>query len=1249
MKNRVIGFDYGPEIIGRIVIMHNQKRASIIIIAYNDEAHIERAVKSACAQTESNIEIICVDDGSTDSTYDLMLQCAEFDERIKLIRQSNKGSLGARYAGLQQAEGEYILLLDSDDVLLPEAVNTACTAADELGSDVLEFGVSIVKSENDPPSDYIWSFFETWFSQSGIATPSAERKELLNACFKECALKWNIFNKLYKADLLREAMRFYQDEWVSMREDMLCTLMVLLHTKSYARIPDRLYQYTVGGGVSTKEGSLLTSREIKTWATGWMSLKLAREWIRKGGFQDDEVSDVMEYYASAIQESTINVLLGRCTADNRTEFLDFLSQCCTKEDLNYVTSECINRQQMRIAELDVHNRELTELSERSQMRIDELDTQNRYYKESFDIITNSTSWKITKPVRTVLDYLKGQSKREIERERSAEHLARQKSEEEFAKPSEKKPETIAEFQSIDGMLKACYEGGHIVYAEEKLRDNMNSGRDSVLIISHELNLTGAPIVLTFMADWFVEKGLDPVVISRYDGPLAETFSNKGIPVIINDNIYNSDFAVKCAPLFSMVVVNTALGAPVVAQMSGMNLPVLWWIHEARASYLNDPTLLQHMPEYVKENIHICCVSRHAEKILREYRPGYCTRQLAYYIPDYGKMPVTAPCPLVTNADKKVFVCIGAMEERKGHGILAEAIRMLTPDERNACHFVFVGRQNHLSVFTAIEDAIFDYPDLITYIPVLDRESISALYQKMDCLVCPSKDDPLPTTVTEAMSFSKLIICSENTGSAALIEKSKGGLIYRNDNPAELADCLRKVIRGGDELHRIKLHARQTYEECFTKDVFSRNMEQLYRVITAKQAFPVDVKVSVVIPTFNGEKYLPGLLTKLSNQIGVSEIETIVVDSGSTDDTIAIAEGFGAKIIQISQDEFSHSYARNLGAKHASGEYLLFMTQDAEPGNEYWIRDMAQPILTDLAVAVSCKENPREDCDLYGRYSLWFHTKYMGILEHDRLLSMPAMYDYNTMRKNGQLNDVACLIRSDVFSQFEYRGSYAEDLDLGLRLIKSGYRLYLLSGVSVIHSHTRPPFYHLKRGFVDITTLKQLFPDFPAESVTAGTTINRIIVMVAALCHYVSELTESKNIPTDTESFFDWSDRFFDAEREKLKTMSYGDFEPIVCQEIPLCDRQFHDFVKDIYSHGSESFSVDTYWMDTHRKIIEKELKKYLAYSGEPITKETIEGIATVFVKQCSWFAGETLAHYMTAHGHEESFLKDLACELQRGV
>lgn len=93
-------------------------KISIIIPVYNCEKYLEECLDSVLRQTLKEYEIICVDDGSTDCTIDILKKYAEQDSRIKVLHQKNQGAGVARNLGLKHAEGEYIAFLDSDDYYL---------------------------------------------------------------------------------------------------------------------------------------------------------------------------------------------------------------------------------------------------------------------------------------------------------------------------------------------------------------------------------------------------------------------------------------------------------------------------------------------------------------------------------------------------------------------------------------------------------------------------------------------------------------------------------------------------------------------------------------------------------------------------------------------------------------------------------------------------------------------------------------------------------------------------------------------------------------------------------------------------------------------------------------------------------------------------------------------------------------------------------------------------------------------------
>lgn len=314
----------------------------------------------------------------------------------------------------------------------------------------------------------------------------------------------------------------------------------------------------------------------------------------------------------------------------------------------------------------------------------------------------------------------------------------------------------------------------------------------------------------------------------------------------------------------------------------------------------------------------------------------------------------------------------------------------------------------------------------------------------------------------------------------------------------------------------------------------------------------NTSVSIVIPTFNGGSELVLLVRNLFNQQGVKKIEVTIVDSGSTDNSIEICKQLGAKIINISQKEFSHSFARNLGAKHSSGKHLLFMTQDALPTSNYWLYNMLTPIMNNGVVAVSCDEFPRDYCDLYHRICNHVHTNYIGFANTDLICSMPDIVNFETLRKNGQLNDVACLIVKDVFMKHKYTGDYAEDLALGIKLIQSGHKLCLLSSERVIHSHTRKPGYYLKRAIVDVINLTKILPKYPSSSPTQEQAINKALSVYAVMCNLCNMVKSNIDVPINVDLFIKEFKSYMTlaVNNINLSNLKYGeDYSDDLCDKV----------------------------------------------------------------------------------------------------
>jgi glycosyltransferase involved in cell wall biosynthesis len=111
-------------------------------------------------------------------------------------------------------------------------------------------------------------------------------------------------------------------------------------------------------------------------------------------------------------------------------------------------------------------------------------------------------------------------------------------------------------------------------------------------------------------------------------------------------------------------------------------------------------------------------------------------------------------------------------------------------------------------------------------------------------------------------------------------------------------------------------------------------------------------VSVIVPVKDGARYLAEVLTAVSRQRFDGELEMLVIDSGSVDGSVEIAQTAGARVIEIAPSAFRHGGTRNLGAEQTSGEYLVFLTQDATPAHEDWLADLIAPIDLDEMVGLS---------------------------------------------------------------------------------------------------------------------------------------------------------------------------------------------------------------------------------------------------------------------------------------------------------
>lgn len=344
----------------------------------------------------------------------------------------------------------------------------------------------------------------------------------------------------------------------------------------------------------------------------------------------------------------------------------------------------------------------------------------------------------------------------------------------------------------------------------------------VLILTHELSRTGAPIVLLeACVHTLIPAGYELFAVSPMDGVMKEDFLRAGIPVMIMPSLRDESSAA-IMPLvlqFDLAVINTIVLWAAVRVLDGMGFPVLWWIHDADCGYC---WVERCMPDRLAETTRVYGVGEYACQTLRRHKPEYPEiRNLIYGIRDVGPAP---DARRARGDGKTVFVCSGSLEYRKGQDILCKAIELLPDGVRRQCMFMIVGRVLSRDTEACVRRTCERYPDSVEYCGEVKRARAYELYARADCIVCASRDDPMPTFVAEGMMFGTPSICSENTGTAHVLTPGVNGFVYEQNSPERLAQAIQTFLAlSAADRGRMSEQARRCFLDVFEQGQFKKRM------------------------------------------------------------------------------------------------------------------------------------------------------------------------------------------------------------------------------------------------------------------------------------------------------------------------------------------------------------------------------------------------------------------------------------------
>lgn len=357
---------------------------------------------------------------------------------------------------------------------------------------------------------------------------------------------------------------------------------------------------------------------------------------------------------------------------------------------------------------------------------------------------------------------------------------------------------------------------------KKICGDPDKKKETVLLLSTDMLRVGGPAKVLFSAGKILKKnGYSVLFASMTDGELRDEIEDAGIPVVVDANLQVDTMEeISWLQGFRMLICNT-INFYVFLSKRDCHMPAVWWLHDSAFFYggVNADRLCS-IPQ---DNLKIVSVGDIPRKAMHELAPQF---EIGEFL--YGTKDKEFVKQIDSHQESKVcFAVIGYVEKRKGQDILVRAVRQLPVQIRENLQVYIIGKDTSVMAGN-IRREISHIPEIIMT-GALDTEEFDRIFNRIDVLVCPSREDPMPAAVTEAMRSGIPGIVSDTVGTAGYIHDGVEGWVFRNEDDGELAEKIRWCVEHRDQIRQAGRNARGVYEKYFSMEAFER---RLMEIITA---------------------------------------------------------------------------------------------------------------------------------------------------------------------------------------------------------------------------------------------------------------------------------------------------------------------------------------------------------------------------------------------------------------------------------